>query len=221
MTRHYQRNSGFTIIELMLAMVFISFLLLAIAGVVMQIGAIYNKGVTMKSVNQAGSQIVADIKRTIGSSQVFDTTTSFKSDVAGGGGRLCTGTYTYVWNYGVLTKYHYVGNPKPLRFVRFQDNGGQYCQLPEKTQVQEADATELLSQVELAIQGFEIKKVTVDDTGGMAVYNLSIIISNADQSYIDTVASQCKPPSDGGQQDFCAVNQFDFTARTGDKGASK
>ncbi len=124
--RSARRQGGFTLVELMLAMAFVSMLLLAIAMTVMSIMGIYTKGLTMKAVNQAGRDVVTDMKRTVGEGQVFtiaslsDRTNGLYGrqspfilqDVAGSivvtgtdntnnyGGRFCTGNYSYIWNIG-------------------------------------------------------------------------------------------------------------------------
>lgn len=61
MTRQCRRH-GFTLIELMLAMAFVSVLLLAIATIAIQAGKLYNRGLTLKSINQSGREI-GDILR--------------------------------------------------------------------------------------------------------------------------------------------------------------
>lgn len=223
-----RNKAGFTLIELMLAMAFVSILLLAIAGIVIQIGSIYNKGNTMRSVNQAGRNIVDDMRRTISSSKPFALDTSF-SQLAG---RLCTGTYSYIWNLGVdldlnnpsaqRNKYADTDSTKQLRFVRVRDSNGRYCANVDEG-VRFSDATELLSEGNLVVQNFEIDRVTNNVITGAAVYSIRIVISDADQSsiYVNTVDdTSCKPPtdSDGNNSDFCAVNVFDFTALAGNGG---
>ena len=59
------KQTGFTLIELMLAMTFISVLLLAIAMTIIQIGTIYNRGVTLKEVSQAARSISDELNRSI------------------------------------------------------------------------------------------------------------------------------------------------------------
>ena len=61
---HQRRaNSGFTLVELMLAMAFVSVLLLSVAMVAVQAGKIYNRGTVMKTVNQSGRTISDVIRR--------------------------------------------------------------------------------------------------------------------------------------------------------------
>jgi hypothetical protein len=232
------RLSGFTIVELMIAMAFIALLLLAIASAVIQVGAIYNKGVTMKSVNQAGRLVVGDFKRVVSESEPFDVVASYKPhDHNQGsqgtpeydGGRLCTGQYSYIWNIGKFidpdipasqaNKYAGSDSDKPLRLIRVRDSGKEYCKDDAAGTIQFADATELLSDGTLAVQDFQIERVTNNMASGMALYSIKIAISDASQDAINTLDNTCKTPSDGLKyQSYCAVNEFTFTARAGNKG---
>lgn len=230
--------TGFTLVELMIAMAFVSLLLLAIAAAIMQVGAIYSKGTTMKSVNQAGRVVVTDMKRVIGGSQPFDVAIAYRPhDYYQGaqdapdydGGRLCTGTYSYIWNIGKyintdepraqVNRYAGADSERPLRLVRVHDNGGSYCEGAATGAIQPGGAVELLSDGNLAVQGFTIERVTDNIATGMALYSMKILISDANQDAIDTIDNTCKPPSeDTVAQNYCAVNEFTFTARAGNRG---
>lgn len=99
-------DKGFTIIELMLAMAFISMLLLAIALTLVQIATIYNRGNTMKQVNQSSREITTQLTNAMTSSGSFSLLPAdhryVEQEQSGVviGGRLCVGTYSYIWNYG-------------------------------------------------------------------------------------------------------------------------
>lgn len=111
MTRQTKR-SGFTLIELTLAMTFISILLLTIALTVMRVATIYNRGMTLKEVNQTARNISDDLRRTVVATGEYnlaigtvdgevDNNNYFEIRNSGNvtlGGRLCLGTYSYVWN---------------------------------------------------------------------------------------------------------------------------
>lgn len=247
--------------ELMTAMAFVAFLLLAIAGVVIQMGNIYNKGVTMASVNQAGRAVVSDMKRTVGESQVFDPATAYYSQNGPSssdpgitrqqGGRFCTGAYTYVWNIGTEVRTDSSGNVldqankyddglspyTPLRLVRLRDVGGQYCAKNASgalvnTYIKKSDATEMFSDSSLMVQCFHINKMqcvssdvapaptrlTLNEASGQELYSISMLISNADKAAIDTSDSCVKPSDDPTYQNYCAVNELDFTVRAGNNG---
>lgn len=69
MYRRKISSSGFTMIELILAMAFISALLLSIVLLSIYLGNLYNRGSTMKDINQSAAELSSDIKRTIASSK--------------------------------------------------------------------------------------------------------------------------------------------------------
>lgn len=116
---------GFTILETALAMAFISFLMLAIGFAVIQISNVYEKGITIKVVNNNGRELVDEFSRTIMASKYskdedeekkarFEYTyTQTIGEVSGVGARseeddtnvplhgaLCLGNYSYLWNTG-------------------------------------------------------------------------------------------------------------------------
>lgn len=118
------KKTGFTILELALAMAFISFLLLAIGFAIIQITRVYEKGITLKTVNENGRELIDEFSRVILASK-YDLSedtdgTHFEytyvqvsgkvgEDVAAEDtpstevplyGAFCTGTYSYLWNTG-------------------------------------------------------------------------------------------------------------------------
>ena len=112
------QKKAFTIIELMLAMAFIGTMMMGIATLIMQITSIYQKGLSIRSVNSVGREIVSDLNKTINASRVnVDINPSGNSidldairaaraqyflditkDSKQRGGVFCTGSYSYVWN---------------------------------------------------------------------------------------------------------------------------
>lgn len=235
------RQAGFTIVELMIAMAFIAVLLLAIAGAVMQVGAIYNKGVTMKSVNQAGRVVLDDMKKAISESSPLNIQYVPQSDQNTViGGRLCTGHYSYIWNIGVhidesnpdsqVNRYDGANNnAKPLRLIKMLDTESRFCNTNANPPIVVDNAVELLSagsvQTEdsqtvtgnLAVQSFHIERLTNNLSSGTALYSITIVISDADKEAV--LDDSCRPPSDNeSNQQYCAVNEFTFTAQAGNGG---
>lgn len=119
-----KRQKGFTLVELMLSVGFVGSLLVLIALITIQIMGLYNKGLTLKEVNEVSRIVVRDMQQSITGADAFriqysnegvqtvakslqDATESgrdadYYSNPAGG--RLCTGVYTYVWNTGAALK---------------------------------------------------------------------------------------------------------------------
>lgn len=166
-------------------MAFIAMLLLGIALLTIQISTIYNKGLTVRAVNESGQLIASDIQRTLNTSRpqevllvnVIDPVTKQ------GGGRLCANNVVYAWNYagaslingtGLNSFNRYTNAPSPttnpdvrIRMVRFIGDStyctpippaNSYKLLPEKATL--GTLNELLKAGDntLAIQSFDIDK---------------------------------------------------------------
>lgn len=122
-----ETKKAFTIVELTIALAFISVLLVAVASVVIQVTGIYQKGLSIRAVNTTGREIISDLKRVVGGSPIVEQINPVASNsrditnddilkarsayfnstemsVGTGtskiqaGGVFCTGSYTYVWN---------------------------------------------------------------------------------------------------------------------------
>ena len=230
----HDKTRGFTLIELMLAMTFITVLLMAIAMTTIQIGNIYNKGITLREVNQAGRAIADNLQRSIASTVPFDvtprvdnspSTEGSKYIVRDEGGRLCIGRYTYVWNYGkslggtVYNKYSDDGSA--VRFAKVSDPGAALC-ADTTLNISRANATEMLvsGDRDLVIHAFDIKADprAQDPVTGQAIYAITLTIGTNDRQQLTTNDASCKPPAEGaGLENYCSVNQFDIIARAGNK----
>ena len=220
----------------MLSMTFISVLLVAIAMTTIQISNIYNKGITLRQVNQAGRSVSSELQQSIASSVPFDVTP--KSDNApatlasryvkrDGGGRLCLGSYTYAWNYGKALAggagapavYNKYDNNQPVRFAKIEDAGGALCSDVNKV-IPKAKAAELLSSGDrdLVLHSFSITQTANDPGIHQALYGITMVIGTNDREQLTTDNASCKPPATGvGDEDYCSVNQWDIIARAGNK----
>lgn len=214
----------------MLAMTFISVLLIAIAMTTIQISNIYNKGITLREVNQAGRAVSDDLQRSINNSAPFDL--AAQGDQAtyinlGNGGRLCVGKYSYLWNYGKaisdgqpssqLNKYQDNGSTY-IRFAKAVDGDHSLCKNNGSEQPKQSDVTELLAtgDRDLAIHSFKISRTADESSIGESMYAISFVLGTNDQSLLTTNDASCQPPSDAaGGEDYCSVNQFDIVARAG------
>lgn len=126
-----RQQKGFTLVELMLGMGFVGSLLVLIAIVIIQIMGLYNKGLTLKEVNEVTRIVVRDMQQSISSADAFrlmaepqtrpdgstpDPEVALSLEAVGlsgngadyfnnpAGGRLCTGVYSYAWNTGAALK---------------------------------------------------------------------------------------------------------------------
>jgi prepilin-type N-terminal cleavage/methylation domain-containing protein len=233
---NHDKQHGFTLIELMLAMTFIAVLLVAIAATTIQISNIYTKGITLREVNQAGRAVSDELQRNIASSTPFDVTPKLddspatatsKYVVRDGGGRLCLGNYTYAWNFGsaitggagapaIFNKYT---DGSAVRFAKVSDASGALCATATQN-INKNDAVEMLSSGDrdLVMHAFTVAKTSDDSNTGQAIYAISMLIGTNDKAQLLTNNTSCKPPAEGaGNEGYCSVNQFDIIARAGNK----
>jgi len=229
---HAVSKKGFTIIELMLAMTFVSALLVGIALTIVQIGTIYNKGITLKEVNQAGRSISDDIRRSVSASSSFLVATNVVTTPAGG--RICTGQFSYVWNYAQaiqdneLSVVRFSGtNSTQIRLLKVPDSSGLYCTVdaggvPTVTQIRTIDAgasTELLKSGDRTLSIHQLA-VTQAANGraaaGQQVLTVSFSIGTGDVLALTPDRTTCSPPGTPGSDfAYCAVQQFSLVIRAG------
>ncbi len=219
-----QVRKGFTLIELLLAMTALSVLLIAVATTTMQMIDLYSKGITLRSVNQAGRDVSDMIKRDALSAV---NGVKYVSPADGGGlGRLCMGSRSYIWSEntalqaGTAARYKLASGASGDMIVlaRVIDSGGQYCAgAGARTLVVEAaKATELLGarDSDLAIYGsnsFKPTRITAASDEVNPISSISFTIGTNEAGVIDTASQTCKPPTDDASNyEFCAINKFDM-----------
>jgi len=220
----------------MLAMTFIAVMLVAVAACVIQISTIYNRGITLRQVNQSGRTITDDLTRVINQSTPFSLATNFVEQPYGG--RLCTGSYTYIWNTarGMSdgSRNKYVDSSTEIRFVRIADDGAQYCRDPaggvspnRQSTIPNNIATDLLKGDDRGLVIHTLSMMPDDSTAtiynatiGQRLYTITFLLGtdNTDALNYNSVTGEasCKPPSDSNSDlTYCSVNQFSFTVRAG------
>lgn len=230
-----QGGAGFTLIELMLAMTFISILLLAIAMTIIQIGTIYNKGLVLKEINQVGRAVADDVKRTTAASESMNLSTDYVPHTAGG--RLCLGTYSYIWNTARaleqsdvnITTYAVADKPT-IRFVKVPDSAKMYCaKTPagalthRSISVLDTDKTqELLPSGDhsLGINQFQLipSAVVTDTSTGGSLYTLEYTLGTGKISAMNPTQTACLGPGElNSDLTYCSVVQFSIVLRAGNK----
>lgn len=230
------KQQGFTIIELTLAMTFLSVLLLAIALTIIQIGNIYSRGMTLREVNQTGRLIDDDVSRSLATSGAFSLSTNYVN-TANVGGRLCVDRYSYLWNYGSaldadrsgIMKYQTGGTraAEQVHFVRVEDPSGAYCARSGSAfvytairAVDQTNAKELLAagDRELDIHQLSLGAAAAGANAltGQQLYQLSFTIGTGDATALNPTRTACLPPSSlSANFSYCAVQQFNLVIRAG------
>lgn len=231
---------GFTLIELMLAMAFVSVLLLAIAMTIIQVGNIYSKGMALKDINQSARAINEDLRRTIaaaGSISLDEESYAIQknsNDVALSG-RLCLGSYSYVWNtidayeQGADSIKNSPTDSTPITLVRVPDPSRVYCAkttagalvVRDSLRIEESTkATNLLAKGDhsLSVTSFTVKSSTSahDTATGQRLFSIAYSIGSGAASTMELDRSACLPPSNiGSDSVFCNVQGFEVVVRSG------
>ena len=223
-------QAGFTIIELLLAMTFVSALLIMIALTTMQISSVYNRGLTLKTVNQSGRDVGDTLRRDVSAARKANVKYIARNPaLASDLNRLCLGSYSYLWNYGQAINdkkavYYRDSSGRvtnqPVRLARISDPSGRYCQEQPKggylNTISLDDASELLSGEgsQLVIHDLKFDLLASDSAVSEAVYRIRYRLGTNDKDVLTTSNQQCKPPTDDDSNlEFCAVNQFDMAVR--------
>lgn len=228
MNHQYKKTFGFTIIELVLAMGFISLLLLAIAMLTIYISTIYNQGITLREVNQTGLAISEDVQRTLGVATPFvidPLKDSSHYKFTAGGGRLCVGSHSYAWNYLAteddippMNAYSSGNGEDKPSFVKVVDPDNSLCRHPEES-INRDDANELLSVGDrnLVMYDFTISSpLDISLSSGQALYAIDFTIGTKGSDLVNATNKTCRPPSESERsREFCAVNQFSIIVRAG------
>lgn len=233
---------AFTLVELLLAMTFLSVLMMSIALLTIQIISMYTRGVTLRSVNQSGQVIIADLKREINQAS-GDTATGYKyvplKDASSivYGGRLCTGSVSYAWNtvryfnassadraHAETFANSYDDNTKDLRFTRLDDTGSTMCTpKPDGTyqKIPKSRTAELIPEGDRSIVVHSFEELQTDNAnrGGasgqrLVTISFSLGTQTSDDYITDVGGNRCKAPGEN-HNEFCAINKFIFTARAG------
>ena len=225
-------KQGFTLIELMLAMTFISILLLSITMVGIQAGRMYSRGVVLRDVNQAGRDISDTFRRDFlqaNAGKINITGLRVPNNENWTTGRLCLGAHSYVWNnpkylddpslLGANRLFKVDGNP--INLVRVVDADGGLCKrdgsgrYPETVDM--AKSSNLLRPISsgdgsIGIHNVTLEKIT-SDSSREALYRLTFTLGTSKMSEIRN--SSCKAPDETDSNfEFCAINKFEMIVRT-------
>lgn len=228
MTRRAKTSRGFTIVELSLAMTFVSVLLLAIAMTAIQAGRIYNKGLVLESVNQAGRDIGDSLRRDFAQFNALgapsELVTWAKLSGVDRSGRLCLGGYSYAWNTPQVVSGQVSDGPivkngaTTVNFVRVHDPAATLCDTSsvfnDVASMQPANLLDAKrSDAVLSVHSFEVIRLDGQPIASEVLYKISYTIGTSELGALDS--QRCRPPADSESNDsFCAINNFEIIVRT-------
>ena len=131
MARLSDKQSGFTLIEVSTALIFVGFIIFILAATTVNIVRSYNKGIWLAQINQAGQQMNSDI----GDKARYSPAATVKPDER----RMCINGVSYLWNTQQDIDKNKQGDNvysdgawTPIRLARIDDPNGEYCNKPTK-----------------------------------------------------------------------------------------
>ena len=125
MARLSDKQSGFTLIEVSTALIFVGFIIFILAATTVNIVRSYNKGIWLAQINQAGQQMNSDI----GDKARYSPAATVKPDER----RMCINGVSYLWNTqkdiddDPGNNRYSDGTGTPIRLARIDDPNGEYC----------------------------------------------------------------------------------------------
>lgn len=226
MTR--RRSFGFTIVELNLALIFVAILLLAVATTAIYAGKLYQKGLSLKMVNQTGRQVVDQMRRDIAQAP------SSRIQIVHNGAthRLCLGGISYIYNdaaaindianpTGQIIRSGPASSSVPVILARVVDQNDDWCQNSGALMnlAADADYVEMLqpdASIPLAIHKFEIAPIAQSGDASASQQALFQLVIELGTNERNTVSGQmCRPPTDNTSNfDYCAIREFNTIIRT-------
>lgn len=188
-----KHNKGFTLIELMLAMAFISFLLLFMVAAILQVTRLYVKGSAIRQINQTGRQLMDDVATTLRESS--------RAVYVPDRNRLCAGNTSYVWNVeGSTINSFGATSPEVLRFVSVQDPGATLCDSPTLA-VNQANSVDLIG-ADITPLSFSVKQEG-------KLWDLLLVLSTAGSNVAVPDTTTPTGFSCAADNQFCALGDFE------------
>lgn len=235
---HHSKRRGFTLIELMLAMTFVSVLLLAIAMTIIQAGNTYSKGMALKDINQSARMLIDDVKRTVsaaGAVQIDDASYMIRPTTGTPiSGRLCLGNYSYLWNTvdATLANTHALrlpgASPELISMVKVVDTNKVYCAAQSNgapvvaNTVRAADVEKVSNLLVMGDHALSMTRFTVnvgdaavDAATGQRLFSIDFGIGTGAASAMKPDRSGCLMPNEPNADPiYCNAQQFGLVIRT-------
>ena len=174
MARLSDKQSGFTLIEVSTALIFVGFIIFILAATTVNIVRSYNKGTWLAQINQAGQQMNSDIgdKARYSPAATVDTINR----------RMCINGVSYLWNTqkdiddDPGNNRYFDGTPgTPIRLARIDDPNGDYCRDFKKRP--ELPSTNPNVQILLG-RGATIQEIKVEEQkAGAPLLTISVVVS--------------------------------------------
>ena len=171
MARLSDKQSGFTLIEVSTALIFVGFIIFILAATTVNIVRSYNKGIWLAQINQAGQQMNSDI----GDKARYSPAATVTSNR-----RMCINGVSYLWNTqqdidNGKQGHNVYSDGTPIRLARIDDPNGDYCNKPTKRPKLPSDD----SNVHILLgRGATIQEFKVEEQkAGAPLLTISVVVS--------------------------------------------
>jgi prepilin-type N-terminal cleavage/methylation domain-containing protein len=201
-------QKGFTIIELMIATMVFSVILIVITTAIIQIGHIYYKGVTSARTQEAARGIIDDISRSIQMSG--GTVTPSITNAASGAKGFCVNQrrYSYVLDKQ-LTDSSLVASDQTKHALVVDEMNSQCTGATSAQDITNAQVSLAAGSDELLGPNMRLAKMSV--TGSGDLYTISVRVVYGDTDLLTSDHMSCVNQSAGSQ--FCAVSELNTTVQ--------
>ena len=223
-------RKGFTIIELVLAIGFVSVLLLAVSVLTIRVGNMYEKGATIRSINQVGREVIDVMRRDFSQANTdvdFVTTTNGEVQIYS----ICLGDVSYVANSSkALQAYEDTTTlslatvdsaDEPIRLARVVDSSRAYCGDDRATTLRAVDASadELLTSASMRLAIHDMTVERVAQGSDQSLYRVTLVIGTNAKGTIDD-NNRCRmfsssPDDIKADFNYCSVAELTTIMRTG------
>ncbi len=210
-----KNQQGFTIIELTLSMAMLSVLMIIIILSAMNITGTYNKGITLKRVNQSGRAISTELQSDLRRSAIGDGVTKvvnigYRERIIDGQTYrtgVCIGKNSYIWSLyldgGGVVEEKFT-NDQTISMIKISDPG--MCVKDPDYKVPNKSNSSILLGDDLVVR--QPTDVQWGDSSGIIRFTFTISTSDSDVGVI-TADDACVG---GKEKSFCALNTFEVTA---------
>lgn len=206
------QEGGFTIVELMMALVVLSVILLMSTVILIQIGALYSKGVNAAALQNTTRNLLASVSSNIqfGGDEVH-------TNSAGSTNVLCIGKirYTYLLNTELgedSAANPLTGSPAgtDTPHVLWQDtmNSTATCNPLPMNAAAPSDASSTGDGREIAPEHTRITRFSVQQSSGTGVYSVDVWMAFGDSDLVQTQLSGRSTCANTKGTQFCSVSEL-------------
>lgn len=196
-----ETSRGFTLTELMISTAFLGFLLVFVVTVIVQMMFIYNKGLSIRAINQSGRQVVDDMSRSLRFADADAVS------LENGNTRLCADGVVYVWNTPTNSPNTYTDATDIAGIIRIDGNASSYC---NSAPIDKADAVTQLTGSQTDLLRMEINPVN-NSNGRLMRLEATFSTVGDNRPTEEVVGSGDYVCPTGLEGAFCAFGDFNST----------